>query len=177
VNSLPAISITSDKGASIVKGAVARLTASAGAGSYTYSWIDADGIIGGKETPVLEVKPTANTVYEVTATNSAGCSNHASFSLKVSGALSVIPNNILTPNGDGINDRWVVRNVELYPDNEVKIFDRTGRLVYSRMNYNNDWDGTANGKQLAEGTYYYFLTLNNGTGTVKGFVTIVRDIH
>jgi len=83
--------------------------------------------------------------------------------------------NILTPNGDGRNDRWVIRNLDSYPDNEVKIYDRAGRLIYSRRNYSNDWDGTVNGSPLAEGTYYYILTIQNGAKTATGYITIVRD--
>jgi gliding motility-associated-like protein len=83
--------------------------------------------------------------------------------------------NLLTPNGDGKNDRWVIRNLDSYPDNEVKIFDRTGRMIYQRRNYSNDWDGTLNGRPLAEGTYYYVLTVNGTNRVWKGFITIIRN--
>ncbi|HJT75477.1 MAG TPA: gliding motility-associated C-terminal domain-containing protein, partial [Chitinophaga sp.] len=172
VNSLPVITISSDKGASITGGEVVHLTASAGTGNYTYSWADAAGIISGKQDPVLEVKPLTNTTYQVTATSSDGCTNTAAFPLEVSGTLGLEATNILTPNGDGINDKWVVKNLELYPENEVKIYDRAGRMVYNRRNYSNDWDGRVDGKPLGEGTYYYFVTIK-GELKLKGFITIV----
>ncbi|MVT08392.1 T9SS type B sorting domain-containing protein [Chitinophaga tropicalis] len=172
VNSLPVISIGSDKGASITGGEVVHLTASAGVGNYTYSWADAAGIISGKQEPVLEVKPLVSTTYHVTVTSSEGCINTAAFPLEVSGTLGIEATNILTPNGDGINDKWVVKNLELYPDNEVKIYDRAGRMVYNRKNYSNDWDGRVNGNPLGEGTYYYFITIK-GELKLKGFITIV----
>ncbi|HEY0611905.1 MAG TPA: gliding motility-associated C-terminal domain-containing protein, partial [Chitinophaga sp.] len=172
INALPAITITSDKGTSISKGDVVKLTA---AGAATYVWAAADGIISGQNTAVLEVKPMLNTAYEVTGTSNTGCVSTGSISLSVVEDFKVDATNILSPNGDGINDRWVIRKLDAYPDNEVKIFDRAGRLIYTRKNYTNDWDGTVNGSPLAEGTYYYILTIGNGARTTKGYITIVRD--
>lgn len=174
VNALPVITITSDKGASISKGDIVKLTATGGS---TYVWTAADGIISGQRTPVLEVRPMVNTTYEVTAASTAGCTATGSFALSVVTDFKVDATNILTPNGDGRNDRWVIRNLDSYQDNEVKIFDRAGRLIYSRKNYSNDWDGTVNGGPLAEGTYYYILTIQNGAKTATGYITIVRDRH
>lgn len=172
LTSPPAISITSDKGTSVSKGEVVRLTAS---GGTTYQWADAPGIISGRQSAVLEVRPQDNITYEVTAANAAGCTGAGSISIAVVNDFKVDATNILTPNGDGRNDRWVVRNLDSYPNNEVKIFDRSGRLVYQRRNYSNEWDGTINGSPLAEGTYYYILTINGGEAMAKGYITIVRD--
>lgn len=86
-----------------------------------------------------------------------------------------IANNILTPNGDGINDRWIIQNLNLYPRNEVKIFDRAGRVVYTANNYANDWDGTYEGKPLTHGTYFYIVKFWPGVPDLKGAITIIRD--
>jgi gliding motility-associated-like protein len=94
--------------------------------------------------------------------------------LKVVEDFKVDAINILTPNGDGKNDKWVIKNIDSYPNNEVKIYDRSGRLVYTRRNYSNEWDATMNGSPLAEGTYYYILTIEGGK-TAKGYITIIRD--
>jgi gliding motility-associated-like protein len=174
VNALPVITISSDKGATVSKGDLVKLTAT-GAGSYDYAWSAADGIVGGQNSPVLQVRPQANTTYEVTATSPAGCTATGSFALSIVVDFKIDATNVLTPNGDGRNDRWVIRNLDSYPDNEVKIYDRAGRLIYSRRNYSNDWDGTVNGSPLAEGTYYYILTIQNGAKTATGYITIVRD--
>ena len=66
----------------------------------------------------------------------------------------------------------MVKNLELYPENEVKIYDRAGRMVYNRRNYSNDWNGRVNGQLLEEGTYYYVVTIK-GELKLKGFITIV----
>lgn len=85
------------------------------------------------------------------------------------------PHNIISPNGDGVNDLWVIQNIERYPDNEVKVYDRFGRLVFSKKGYANTWDGRYNGAVLPEDTYYYVLTVNGGEQELKGFVGIVRE--
>ncbi|TWV95686.1 Ig-like domain-containing protein [Chitinophaga pinensis] len=172
VATLGQVTITSDKGATISKGDIVHLTAT---GGTIFKWDAADGIISGQQSAVLEVRPMENTTYHVTVSNAAGCSNTADFTVNVIADFKVDATNLLTPNGDGKNDKWVIRNLDSYPDNEVKIFDRTGRLIYTRRNYSNDWDGTYNGSPLAEGTYYYVLTIEGGAKTAKGYITIIRD--
>ncbi|WP_412466150.1 gliding motility-associated C-terminal domain-containing protein [Pedobacter sp. KLB.chiD] len=81
-------------------------------------------------------------------------------------------NNILSPNGDGRNDFFVVKGLEMYPNNKLTIFDRGGRMIYATANYQNNWDGYFNGKPLAEDTYYYMLDLGKD-GSIKGFISIL----
>jgi gliding motility-associated-like protein len=83
--------------------------------------------------------------------------------------------NILTPNGDGKNDTWLVKDIELYPNNTVTVFDRAGRTVYTKHGYNNDWDGTLGGTPLVKGTYYFTIDLGTGVNLIKGFITIIRN--
>ena len=87
------------------------------------------------------------------------------------------PNNILTANGDGKNDVWVIKDIEKYPDNEVTVFDRAGRVVFTAKNYQNDWRGYLSGFPLSEDTYYYIIKLKKGTqnGLLKGFITIINN--
>ncbi|MEQ7799547.1 gliding motility-associated C-terminal domain-containing protein [Pedobacter sp. ASV1-7] len=87
----------------------------------------------------------------------------------------LIANNMITPNGDGVNDTWIVKNIHLYPNNELKIYDREGRLVYETFGYNNTWGGLFNGNPLPEDTYYYVLFLDSGKGKKTGFISIVRE--
>jgi gliding motility-associated-like protein len=88
---------------------------------------------------------------------------------------NITPNNIITPNGDGVNDKWVIGNLSAYPNNQVSIFDKAGRLVYQESNYQNGWDGTLNGLPLYENTYYFVITFEPGVKPKKGFITLVRD--
>ncbi|HWW42352.1 gliding motility-associated C-terminal domain-containing protein, partial [Pedobacter sp.] len=173
VNPLPVVAISSDQGKSISKGVTVQLTAT---GGTSYSWATASGILGGQNTAKLSVRPSVTTTYTVTATNASGCSTTESFTLEVrSDYQAVDATNILSPNGDGKNDLWVVRNIDLYPNNEVKVFDRAGRIVFGQKGYNNTWDGTYNGVPLQEGTYYYIIDFGTGQLKQKGFITVVRN--
>jgi gliding motility-associated-like protein len=87
---------------------------------------------------------------------------------------AIVPTNVLSPNGDGKNDAWIVKDIQLYPNNTVTIYDRAGRAVYSKKGYNNDWDGTLKGAPLAQGTYFYTIDLGPGYETLKGFITILK---
>jgi gliding motility-associated-like protein len=83
---------------------------------------------------------------------------------------------VITPNKDGLNDKWIVPNIEKYPENEMFIYNRWGQLIYSTTKYLNDWAGTNQaGKDLPTGAYYYLIRLNDGSGTVwEGSVTVLR---
>ncbi|SOD13369.1 MBG domain-containing protein [Pedobacter xixiisoli] len=173
VNALPVVAINSNLGLSVSKGATVQLTAT---GGTSYSWSTANGIISGQNTAVLTARPSQTTTYTVTATNANGCSETKSITITVQEDYQLISGtNILTPNGDGKNDYLIIRNIDMYPNNEIKIFDVAGRVVYSKKSYNNTWDGMLNGSPLAKGTYYYIIDFGDGKLKKKGFVSIVRD--
>ena len=86
---------------------------------------------------------------------------------------------VITPNGDGINDTWVVENITNHQNSVVRVFSRWGSLVYSAKNYQNDWDGKLNGSDATVpdgGSYYYQIDLD-GTGKVdsEGWLFISRQ--
>jgi gliding motility-associated-like protein len=85
-----------------------------------------------------------------------------------------------SPNGDGINDNFVIRGLEKYPDNILVIFNRWGNKVYEVDGYLNDWDGknmfgvTVGGNDLPEGTYFYILKYGKDQTPIKGYVYLKR---
>ncbi|RYE21969.1 MAG: T9SS type B sorting domain-containing protein, partial [Sphingobacteriales bacterium] len=174
---VPTASIVSNNGLSISKGATAVVTANVSGGTPTaYSWSNASGIISGQNTATLTVKPLVKTTYTVLISFATGCSITQSITLDVaSDFATILSTNIMTPNGDGINDVWKIDNIELYPNNSVKVTDKAGRIVFQAKNYANTWDGTFAGSQLAEGTYFYIVEFGNKERTVRGFITIVRN--
>jgi gliding motility-associated-like protein len=80
---------------------------------------------------------------------------------------------LFTPNNDGINDTWVIPDLDSYGKCEVRIYSRQGKEVYANKSYDNLWDGRSNGVPLPEGTYY-FLMKTQYSGAITGMVSIIR---
>lgn len=81
--------------------------------------------------------------------------------------------NVLSPNGDGKNDTWLIKNIDDFPNNTVSVYDRSGRRVFNEKSYKNTWNGTYNGTPLAQGVYFYVIEYGNGTAALKGALTIL----
>jgi gliding motility-associated-like protein len=76
--------------------------------------------------------------------------------------------NIFTPNQDGRNEAFVIQNIGA--DTRLKVFNRWGKVVYQSDNYQNDWDG----RQVAAGTYYYYVDTPGSCTTQKGWVELAK---
>ncbi len=91
----------------------------------------------------------------------------------------MIFSDFVSPNGDGYNETFVILNVENYPGNSLKIFNRWGEVVYQAKPYNNEWDGTNNrggamiNNKVTDGIYYF--EFYDGIGNnATGKITLVR---
>jgi gliding motility-associated-like protein len=115
--------------------------------------------------------PRSSVDYTISATNEFGCKASGVLAVKLIRDL-VIPN-VFTPNGDGVNDTWQVKNLADYSDCHIDIYNRYGQLIYKGTGYSREWNGTSNGKPLSAGTYYYIIDLKTGTKPLSGSVDIV----
>ena len=80
-----------------------------------------------------------------------------------------------SPNGDGMNDTWQVKEIDRYLDNQVWIYSRTGRELINFKPYNNDWNGQLDGIELPAGSYYYRIDLDgNGSIDFEGWFYLTR---
>lgn len=140
--------------------------------AVTFKWSPALGLSNPNILhPILTV--TQNQVYILKATGNGNCS--ATDSLIVKGLKPVIIPNAFSPNGDGINDTWVIQNLQDYVNISVEIFNRYGQLVYKANNgYPQPWDGKVNGKPVPVGVYYYIIDFKGQYPTKSGSVTIIR---
>ena len=126
-------------------------------GADTYSWtppesLDNPAIANPKATPAI------TTTYTVVGTLAAGCPAQQTITVQISGDLSLLKvPNVFSPNGDGINDFWVIQGIEVFPDCTLTIFDENGRKLLEQKGYNNNWNGTYNGHEVPPATYYYVL--------------------
>jgi large repetitive protein len=80
-----------------------------------------------------------------------------------------------SPNGDGMNDVFVIEGLEKYPNNRLCIYNRWGNQILEVKAYKNDWDGKWNNKILPDGTYFYLFDKGDGsTQLYSGYVQIQR---
>lgn len=114
--------------------------------------------------------------FTATATNNYGCSIQKSFITDVIQASQpVVLSNILTPNGDGINDYFCIENARHFSKCKLYIYNMNGGVVFwSNDTYYNNWDGKLNGdgQTLDAGAYYYIIETENGK--TKGCFNIVK---
>lgn len=90
----------------------------------------------------------------------------------------------MSPNGDGVNDFFIINGIAQFETVSLTIFNRWGNRVFEMNNerYSNiageggkgPWDGTWNGKQLPDGTYFYYLELPDGSGLKSGYIQLRR---
>ncbi|WP_271784270.1 gliding motility-associated C-terminal domain-containing protein [Aquimarina algiphila] len=80
----------------------------------------------------------------------------------------------MTPNNDGINDTWVIKDIEEFPNSVVKVYNRWGKEVFAKQGYQNDWNGVYKSKsdQLPQGSYYFIVDLKNGVKPLDGWLYI-----
>lgn len=93
----------------------------------------------------------------------------------------------VSPNGDGQNDTWTIENISSYPNNNVKIFNRYGNIIFEANNYQNDWEGQISIERMPNaivgdeetsrvptGTYFFILNLGEDFGSRTGYIQLYR---
>ncbi|MBK6952612.1 MAG: gliding motility-associated C-terminal domain-containing protein [Crocinitomicaceae bacterium] len=148
-----------------------------GSGTGLASWTPASSLTSSTSlTPIAS--PAATTTYFLTVTNGA-CTATDSVNVFVGEIITIYSS--FTPNGDDINDTWVIRNSSQFENMKVTIYDRSGQIVYETVSYSAPdkwWDGTLHNKgekPLPASTYFYVIDLIEGDDPIyKGSVTIIR---
>ncbi|AYB35054.1 HYR domain-containing protein [Chryseolinea soli] len=122
---------------------------------------------------------TTPVVY--TAANDAGKTITCNFNVIVDyEELEIEVTKVVTPDGDGQNDDWIVVNIEKFARNKVLVLDRWGSVIYQASGYNNStmvWNGvSSNGVQVPTGTYYYVIEVDFLQKHLKksGFIELLR---
>ena len=157
----------------VVLGDSALLSPTVSGTNLSYRW-SPNMDIRPDNTATVECTPLADQEYTVNVTAKGDCpAIPMSFDVVVLRPVDSIPN-AFSPNGDGINDKWIIPYLSSYPYATVQIFDRNGMLVFNTYGYNTAWDGTYNGKALPIGTYYYVIKLGQGLPTKTGYVVLLR---
>lgn len=118
-------------------------------------------------------------VYAVDYTSSEGCEGSSSIEV----VTEILSYNLVSVNGDGANDFWIVDCLQNFPDNNVKIFNRSGVKVFEADGYNNadvvfrglgEQGVYALGNELPDGTYFYIIDKRDGSKPVTGYLELIR---
>ncbi|MBC7694490.1 MAG: gliding motility-associated C-terminal domain-containing protein [Burkholderiales bacterium] len=144
----------------------------------TFNWNYGDGNTTSLINPTYSYSMDGNFSITLIAYNQWGCNDTIKKSIEVQTPL-FIPT-AFTPDGDPKNETFVILGIENYPNNELKVFNRWGNLVYSKKQYDNSWAGYPNVSgpvlgtdKLPASTYYYILEFNkDGMKPVNNFVVI-----
>ncbi len=148
------------------------VTASGGTPNYSYAL---NGQGNGNSNTFKNLSPGS---YLIEVTDAQACRD--TFTLVVIKEICKDPDPIplFSPNGDGYNDKWYIRNIEDWEDNKVYVFDRWGQRVFYKKNYTNNeaWEGTYLGMNMPAAAYYYIIEWedNDETKRLKGPVTLIR---
>ena len=98
--------------------------------------------------------------------------------IHTAGSSQILVTQALSPNGDGINDVFIIEGIQAYPENQVKIVSRNGNLVYEQKGYDNEKVAFAGrskgGDKLPDGTYYYSIEYKKNDQWIqqKGYLFI-----
>lgn len=120
----------------------------------------------GETTPSVTINQSVSDT--VTAFSASGCKIKKTVrTSSIQADTPVIFNNILTPNGDGINDLFIIENLSRYVKCDLFIYNSYGDKVFWQNGYNNGWGGQLNGKShtLDAGAYYYIIDTDKGSFT------------
>jgi gliding motility-associated-like protein len=133
---------------------------------FNYIWSISDAT-----TPEIYVSDMEAGVYTVELTvQTCADTVKSSMILTIKDCNLKIPN-VITPNSDGRNDKFVIVGLEHYPGSQLHIFDRNGHIIYESMDYQNNWDAN----NIPNGVYFYRLQLNDGKKSEKnGTISILR---
>jgi gliding motility-associated-like protein len=141
---------------------------SGGGSGNTFSWSGSGA--SPTDGPTTTVTPTSSpSVYTLTVTDQCGNTGIGDVTVMTE-ACSVLPPNVISPNGDGFNDAFVILNIERWPGNNVKIMNRWGKTILDQDDYENDWKASG----YSEGTYYYIITISEDKAPLTGTLTVVR---
>ena len=142
---------------------------------FTYEWTDMDGeIISIGDSLLLNSNNYTIGNHEIQLTVLNECGEETTSEDLVIEKCD-IPN-VITPNGDNLNDYFYTHFASIYDDVNLIILNRWGKVVFEDSAYKNQWNGTnSKGNPLGSGTYYFFLSFDEGKEKNQGILQIINN--
>ena len=142
-----------------------RVSAEGGTGNFQYNFGQGFG-----DSDVFEHARYSNT-YKIQVRDDAGCMTDTI--LHTPECEIEIPI-VFTPNGDGINDLYVIKNLDKFLTYKLRIYDRRGQFIYQQDENSEPWDGTYKGKALPSADYWYTIDIEEEDDVYSGHFTLIR---
>jgi gliding motility-associated-like protein len=143
----------------------------------TFEWYLDEALIIGATDATFEATEFGN--YRVVITETIGCTASVEYLFVIEETLDLFPEvanipNLISPNGDGINDTWILPAKYVSGTNtEVLIMTNRGQIVLKTTNYLNNWPENDLGSSSINQVYYYVITTTNNE-TKKGSITVIK---
>lgn len=180
INSIP-VAIASSNSTVCINNSINLLAQTVAGG--TYSWTGPNGYSSSDQNPIILNSTVADAgTYSLIVSSNNCVSQRSTVSIQVNKCSTIdlfIPEGF-SPNGDGINDVFFIRGLDLYPENSITIFNRWGDKVFEASPYKNTWDGKAQngvivgGDELPIGIYFYVFDLGDSSKILKGTIYLNR---
>ncbi|MFD1061830.1 gliding motility-associated C-terminal domain-containing protein [Winogradskyella litorisediminis] len=161
----------------IEDGQTLTITVTNDANNPSYEWFLNGNLIANETSESLVTDEFGD--YSVIITESTGCTGAVEYQFTIQEAIEQFPNvedipNIVSPNNDGINDKWIIPQAFVSGTNtSIRIFSSQGKLVFQTNDYQNDWPQNDLGLSAINQVYYYIIETPEGNSK-KGSITLIK---
>jgi gliding motility-associated-like protein len=139
--------------------------------SMSYIWSYPVGnTSNGKDLVVPNISLIQSGWYKIKVSENGCMVFHDSLEIVVGNKPLIKYYELITPDGDGKNEHFHIDNIELYPNNELTVFNSWNQILYSKKGYANDWTGNG----LPSGSYFFIFKIHDQDLLIKGRIYIKR---
>lgn len=149
-----------------------------GSGGISYSWTPAADLSDARSANPIAT-PLQTTDYILSVSDANDCTDTDTVTVSVEEISSIPVHNLLTPNGDGLNDTWDLSTIPAIENANIYVINRWGWEVFKAEDgYNNDWDGSIAGEPLPDGSYLYIIEFDDDSrDPLRGALQIIRNLQ